>query len=136
MLTVLPLKDTEYLQHAGISYRTFDDGTGWLNIELIGFPLPAGLNVGQANVLFRLAPSYPDTPPDMWWVIPHLSSTSRGEIAATQVIETYDGRTWQRCTSQSQSMVRPRDLRCDPYGSARPIQFCGFVPEDRRPAKT
>ena len=96
MLTVLPLKDTEYLQHAGISYRTFDDGTGWLNIELIGFPLPAGLNVGQANVLFRLAPSYPDTPPDMWWVIPHLSSTSRGEIAATQVIETYDGRTWQR----------------------------------------
>lgn len=92
----LPPGDLAYLQHAAIAHRTFDDGTGWQNVELLAFPLPPGLNVAHANVLFRLAPSYPDTPPDMWWVIPHLASTTRGEIPATQVLETHDGRTWQR----------------------------------------
>jgi hypothetical protein len=32
----------------------------------------------------------------MWWIIPHLTSLGRGAIEATQLIETHDGRSWQR----------------------------------------
>lgn len=92
----LPEPDREYLERAGIEYRVFDDGTGMLNVELIDFALPDGLNAHRANVLFRLPASYPDTPPDMWWIIPHLTPVSGGVIPATESIETHDGRSWQR----------------------------------------
>lgn len=92
----LPEIDRVFLETAGIPYRIFDDGSGMLNVELIAFPLPDGLNVRTANVLFRLSASYPDVPPDMWWIIPNLLSARGSVIPATEVIETHDGRTWQR----------------------------------------
>jgi hypothetical protein len=92
----LPEPDREYLERAGIEFRVFDDDTGMLNVELIDFGLPDGLNAERANVLFRLPASYPDTPPDMWWIIPHLTPVSGGVIPATESIETHDGRSWQR----------------------------------------
>lgn len=92
----LPAPDREYLERADISYRVFEDGTGMLNVELLDFDLPAGLNAPHANILFRLSASYPDTPPDMWWIIPHLTPVNGGTIPATEIIETHDGRTWQR----------------------------------------
>lgn len=91
----LPEPDIAFLERAGIPHRVFEEG-GMLNVELLEFPLPDGLNAGRANVLFRLSPSYPDTPPDMWWVIPHLTPVGGGQIPATEVIETIDGRSWQR----------------------------------------
>lgn len=92
----LPEPDREFLDRSGITYRVFDDGTGMLNVELIDFPLPPGLSASTASVLFRLSASYPDTPPDMWWVIPHLTPVGGGVIPATEIIETHDGRSWQR----------------------------------------
>ena len=91
----LPEPDAVYLERAGIQHRVFEEG-GMLNVELLGFPLPTGLNAHHASVLFRLSPSYPDTPPDMWWIIPHLTAVGGGQIPATEVIETIDGRSWQR----------------------------------------
>ncbi len=91
----LPEADREYLDRGGYSYRVFEEG-GLLNVELLHFPLPAGLNAPSASVLFRLSPSYPDTPPDMWWIIPHLTPVNGGVIPATELIETIDGRNWQR----------------------------------------
>ena len=91
----LPATDHDFLDHAGISYRMFEEA-GMLNVELIDFPIPDGLNARNASVLFRLSPSYPDTPPDMWWVIPHLAPLEGGVIPATEIIETIDGRSWQR----------------------------------------
>lgn len=92
----LPLADQQYLSRAGIAYRTFEDGTGMLNVELLDFEMPAGLNVPTANVLFRLSANYPDAPPDMWWLSPHLVVAGGKPIAATELTETYDGRVWQR----------------------------------------
>jgi hypothetical protein len=91
----LPEADREYLERAGFAYRVFEEA-GTLNVELLDFPLPDGLSARSANVLFRLAPSYSDTPPDMWWIIPHLTPVGGGTIPATEVIETVDGRSWQR----------------------------------------
>lgn len=91
----LPESDREYLERAGIAHRVFEEG-GMLNVELLEFSVPDGLNARHVNVLFRLSPSYPDTPPDMWWIIPHLTPVGGGAIPATEVIETIDGRSWQR----------------------------------------
>lgn len=91
----LPDWDREFLERTGIGYRVFEDG-GMLDVELIDFPLPPGLTAPTANVLFRLSPSYPDVAPDMWWVIPHLARAGGGVIQATELIEPYDGRQWQR----------------------------------------
>jgi hypothetical protein len=90
----LPPDDISFLEHAAIDYRTFEE-VGVLNVELLDFPFPPGLTTERGSVLFRLAPSYPDTPPDMWWVIPHLTASGQ-TIPATELTEMYDGRTWQR----------------------------------------
>jgi hypothetical protein len=92
----LPPADSQFLNGEDIAYRTFDDGSGTLNVELLEFPLPPGLNADVASVLFRLSGNYPDTPPDMWWVIPHLTTASGGRIQATESVETFDERQWQR----------------------------------------
>jgi hypothetical protein len=91
----LPLVDSAFLESASINFRVFEEA-GTLDVELIGFELPSGLNAQTANVLFRLAPTYPDTPPDMWWLIPHLTKADGRVIPATEVQEIHDGRTWQR----------------------------------------
>lgn len=91
----LPAADQEFLERSGIPHRVFEED-GMLNVELLDFPLPPGLNATTANILFRLSPSYPDTPPDMWWTIPHLRPVTGAPIPATESIETYDGRSWQR----------------------------------------
>ena len=91
----LPDPDREFLERAGIVHRVFEEA-GMLNVELIDFPLPTGLNASHASVLLRLSPSYPDSAPDMWWIIPHLRAVTGATIPATEVIETIDGRSWQR----------------------------------------
>ncbi len=91
----LPELDAQFLHREEIAYRTFEEGS-MLNVELLDFPLPAGLSASTANVLLRLSSNYPDAAPDMWWVIPHLATAQGAEIAATQSIETFDGRQWQR----------------------------------------
>lgn len=92
----LPPEDARFLNNAGIAYRTFDDGSGMLNVELLDFALPDGLSAVQANILLRLASTYPDSPPDMWWAIPHLTTAHGGIITNTEQVENYDGRAWQR----------------------------------------
>ena len=92
---MLPDADREYLERSGIAHRVFE-ADGLLNVERLDFPVPDGLNARTASILFRLSASYPDTPPDMWWIIPHLTPVSGRAIPATEVIETIDGRSWQR----------------------------------------
>lgn len=91
----LPDLDAQFLHREQIAYRTFEEGS-MLNVELLEFPLPTGLNASTANVLIRLSSNYPDAAPDMWWTIPHLTTAQGAVIAATEVIETFDGRQWQR----------------------------------------
>lgn len=91
----LPDLDAQFLHREEIAYRTFEEGS-MLNVELLDFPLPTGLSTNTANVLIRLSSNYPDAAPDMWWVIPHLTTAHGAVIAATELIETIDGRPWQR----------------------------------------
>jgi len=65
-------------------------------VVLHDFPLPSGLNVSTSDLLLRLSPGYPDVPPDMWWFGTPIGRTDGQLIPATNVVEHYLGRSWQR----------------------------------------
>ncbi|MGW9205715.1 E2/UBC family protein [Embleya sp. NPDC055664] len=91
----LPPEDHSFLRREGFDYEVFEDG-GMLCVQLTNVDLPQGLSAGNADVLVRLAPLYPDVPPDMWWVSPALITAQGAVIPATEVQETFRGGTWQR----------------------------------------
>jgi hypothetical protein len=65
-------------------------------IVLPAFPLPAGYDRAQSDLLVRISAGYPDVPPDMWWFDPPVKRADGQAIPATEVIETHIGRNWQR----------------------------------------
>lgn len=98
----LPLLDKQYLTERQISHEVVSDG-GMMCVVFPGWRLPPGLSAGEVDVLLRLAPGYPDIPPDMWWVCPRLLRSDGSVIPATEVHETYLGRGWQRWSRHFQA---------------------------------
>lgn len=66
------------------------------NVVLPSFQLPAGMDRAASDLLVRLSGGYPDVAPDMWWFDPPVRLADGRAIPATDVIETYVGRPWQR----------------------------------------
>lgn len=93
-MPLLP-EDAQYLDERNISYTVVEE-SGMTCVVVAGWKLPAGLSSSSVDVLLRLAQGYPDVPPDMWWVDPPLRRSDGSEIPATQSMEPYVGRTWQR----------------------------------------
>jgi hypothetical protein len=92
---LLPERDINYLAERRLASEvTTDQGMTCLVVK--DWPLPAGLSPRQTDMLLRLAPGYPDIPPDMWWFSPQVTCSSGNPIQGTQVTEGYLGRTWQR----------------------------------------
>jgi len=91
---VLPALDATYLTRFP-GHAVSADG-GMTCILIPNFPLPPGLDHPTSDLLLRLAPGYPDVPPDMWWFHPAVGRKDGVEIPATQVRENYIGRQWQR----------------------------------------
>ena len=92
---MLPEHDIDYLVALGTKYSVVSEG-GMLCVVISDFLLPAGFEVGVADLMLRLAPGYPDVAPDMWWFHPAVKRIDGVEIPATQSLETYLSRTWQR----------------------------------------
>jgi len=61
-----------------------------------GFILPGGFDRAQSDLLLRFSAGYPDVPPDMWWFDPPIRRVDSQLIPATEVIEHFLGRSWQR----------------------------------------
>lgn len=103
----LPAIDLKYLQERDIKHSVTNEG----NMTCIVLPeycLPAGLNMARSDLLLRLSPGYPDVPPDMWWFSPALMRADGRQIEATQAIEHYLGRQWQRWSRHfNQGQWRP-----------------------------
>jgi hypothetical protein len=93
-MPLLP-EDIEYLSERGLAYEVHEDG-GMTCLILRQWAMPDGLSHALGDVLIRLHPGYPDIAPDMWWVDPPLRCADGAEIPATQSIEPYLGRQWQR----------------------------------------
>lgn len=91
----LPKDDTEYLNERGIRYELVND-SGMTCLILSGWPLPPGYDHEAADLLLRLNPGYPDVNPDMWWFDPPVRLADGAGLPATDVVEQYLGRSWQR----------------------------------------
>ena len=92
---MIPSEDRECLEARSLRFSEVVEGR-MICVVLRDFPLPEGLRPARSDLLLRLAPGYPDVPPDMWWFDPPIIRPDGKPIAQTQVHETYLGRTWQR----------------------------------------
>lgn len=92
---VLPAVDVEFLNDRAISHEVHVDG-GMVNVVFPSWGVPQGLSPANADLLVRLQPGYPDSPPDMWWFDPPVLRSDGGVPTATEVRESYLGRQWQR----------------------------------------
>lgn len=96
-MSILPSKDRCYLASRDIAYREVEQG-GQKGVVLTDFPLPDGkFQVSRADILIVLPPGYPDTPPDMFYAVPHLLLvTGNRAPRATQARLNFEGQNWQR----------------------------------------
>ncbi len=96
-MTLLPPNDTKFLtERVGNAKHILTSEQNMTCIVLHDFRLPAGLNHEKSDLLLRIQPGYPDVPPDMWWFDPPVRRADGHAIPATEVIEHYLGRGWQR----------------------------------------
>jgi hypothetical protein len=92
---LLPTNDKRYLEERAIPHSVSMDG-GMVCVVMPKLALPHGLDRAQADLLVRLNPGYPDVPPDMWWFDPAIRKANGAVIPATDLVEHYMGRSWQR----------------------------------------
>jgi hypothetical protein len=92
---MLPAIDLEYLQAKAPSHQVANEGNV-ICILIPSYGLPKGFNRESSDLLLRLAPGYPDVPPDMWWFDPPVQRTDGALIKATEAREGHLGRQWQR----------------------------------------
>ena len=91
----LPIPDIEYLTERRLNYTATGEG-GMTCVVLPGFQVPDGYDRRNADLLLRLSPGYPDVPPDMWWFDPPVRLPDGTSAPATESVEHYLGRSWQR----------------------------------------
>lgn len=99
---MLPPTDHELLSERSPEHSVQVEA-GMVCVLLPDFPLGAGFDRERADLLLRLAPGYPDVPPDMWWFHPPVRRSDGAEIPATQVTEVHLGRSWQRWSRHLQA---------------------------------
>jgi len=94
-MPMLPAFDLEFLGHKAPNHRISSEG-GVICVVVPGYQLPRGFTQSASDLLLRLAPGYPDVPPDMWWFDPPVRRADGAQIPATQAQEGHLGRQWQR----------------------------------------
>lgn len=92
---MLPPNDTQYLTDRTLNHSIVSEGS-MTCLVLQSFPLPIGFDRTQSDLLLRFSAGYPDVPPDMWWFDPPVQRSDSQPIPATNVVEQYLGRSWQR----------------------------------------
>ena len=91
----LPPPDIAYLADKGIAHQVAAE-SGMTCVVLPQWPLPQGLDRDASDLLIRLHPGYPDVAPDMWWFSPPVYLANGQKLPATDAVEAYLGRKWQR----------------------------------------
>lgn len=92
---MLPPNDTIYLAELDVEHSVVSE-SNMTCLVFCGFSLPAGFDRAQSDLLLRFSAGYPDVAPDMWWFDPPVRRADGLSIPATEVVENYLGRSWQR----------------------------------------
>lgn len=87
--------DEHSLQEHGFRYAIETDAN-MTCLTISAYKLPNGYDHTEADLLLRLDPGFPDTPPDMWWFSPAIKLSDGRAVRATNNTESYLGRDWQR----------------------------------------
>ena len=101
-MSLIPSNDRRYLDDRGYTYCEVVDG-GNRGLVLNDFSLPeCKFQVCAANVLILLPPGYPDSSPDMFYVLPWLTLASSGTYPrqADQPL-VFNSDKWQRWSRHS-----------------------------------
>lgn len=93
----LPEIDRTYLKEKQLVFREVQDG-GTKGVVIQNWQLPSGkFNYNAIDLLVLLPPGYPDAPPDMFYVFPHLILSDINRPAkAADVPFQFDNKNWQR----------------------------------------
>jgi Prokaryotic E2 family E len=97
MMSFLPVNDRQYLENRGLLFEEVTDAT-YKGIILRKFLLPSGqFDAEYADILILLPSGYPDTPPDMFYLLPwvRLVQSAKYPLAADQPHQ-FNGQKWQR----------------------------------------
>ena len=92
---MLRAADQAALERLGLTYEAEPD-SGFINVIINHYPLPAGLVPATTTLLLRLPNGFPDASPDMFWTSDTVRTTNGRQPPATEVTETHGGRPWQR----------------------------------------
>lgn len=91
---MLPDRDLAFLTERWPDHELAEEAGG-VAVVLHEYVMPPGFEPQTVDLLLRLPFGYPDSKPDMFWVAPGVVLHGQAP-EATQVSETYLGRTWQR----------------------------------------
>ncbi|MBO1273613.1 multiubiquitin domain-containing protein [Shewanella sp. 4t3-1-2LB] len=88
-------KDEAFLTESSYLWRTIIDGSKrWLIIE--NYTLPTGYVQSSCAIAIEIPATYPTSQLDMFYCHPNLSLLSKQTIPQTQVIQTIEGKPYQR----------------------------------------
>ncbi len=113
MPDVLTDSDLLYLESKGFDFEAVVDAN-MICVVIKSFSLPPGYEPANADLLLRLPLQFPEVPPDMFWMDPPIRYVGGVVPPATDLLESYVGRQWQRWSRHfSTSVWRPGvdDLR-------------------------
>ena len=68
---------------------------GWTFLRVREFQIPKGYTQDKISLLLKIPSGFPDAAPDMFWITPHLKTTS-GAVPQGTSYETILGEQWQR----------------------------------------
>jgi hypothetical protein len=87
--------DYRCLADRGLVYEATIEA-GMTCVVIKSWQLPTGYDHEESDLLVRLPTGFPDVAPDMWWFAPGLKLASGATVQATEILEDYLGRQWQR----------------------------------------
>jgi hypothetical protein len=94
--------DAQALNERGLAYEAVTEG-GMTCVVVKSWRLPVGYDSSESDLLLRLPAGFPDVAPDMWWFAPAVKLSGGAVVPATEVVETYLSREWQRWSRHFQA---------------------------------
>jgi hypothetical protein len=106
-LDLLPAADVEVLKARKLKAKARLVGNE-IHLVIVDYPVPAGYDHGETDLLLRLPRQWPDGVPDMFWTAPHLKIAANGAWPnASGHLMDIDGRKWQRWSRHYRDRWRP-----------------------------
>lgn len=104
----LPARDKAFLTERGYAWSLVPDSNGCC-LVVNGFEVSAGgFSPTNTDLMIRIPSQYPMTPLDMWYCAPPIRYAATGQFAAaSDVMESHVGRTWQRFSRHLNGSWKP-----------------------------